>query len=360
MAKTRKITATEFEYLVNLNTYVLETDTEAKKDIKYALLDTIKSVFGDSWYNLSDKTKQAIDFICFLSVERGFFYAKPETIANYAGVSKSTVYEALKVLRENGILAKANRTSRKHNGLGAAVHFFTSHPYFDHICEFLNVDWNTDRKSDRKAEMSQNACGSKDKDANSVSTYNLPASQPKENSNNMYIPYNVSSEEKNNDGFVDTSVDNNIHTAEHVTNKCKFYKYVPKLINDLFANTFGDKLVALWRKIVQAFRSIKTNALTKDDMREVGRTVLRFLVKSKNFVSMTFDEMCAYVYKGALDAFYNRLASLFLMDMEEIDGQMCYKTIDDDYVPTSSFLVNIDRNKLPEWLRYDCFTGMEW
>jgi hypothetical protein len=368
MAKNRKITTLEFEYLLNLKEYVHESDEKAKKEVKYALLNAVKGVFGDSWYNLKDKTKQAIDYICFLSVERGFFYAKPETIANYASVSKSTIYEALKSLRENGILRKANRASRKHNGLGTPIHFFTIHPYFNHICEYLNVDWNSERKADWKAENAEILCGSKAENNKNISTYNLPTYSPNKD-NVMYIHSNVHSNNSEVSELVDKGselvdkkaseyVDNHIQNVEHVK-KCKIYKYVPRMINNLFAETLGEKLVTLWRKIAQAFRSIKSKLLTKKDMQEVGRSVLKFLIKSKNFLFMTLDEMCRYVYKGAVDAFYNLLATQYLMDMKEIDGQMHYMNADGDYVPTydlderPAFSIKVDKDKLPDVLKYD-------
>jgi predicted transcriptional regulator len=343
MAKNRKITSSEFAYLENLKPYTAENDYHDNKDMKYKLLDMVKVAFGDSWYNLKDATKQAIDYMCFLSAERGFFFASPEHIAKREKIGKSTVYNALKLLRDKGILFKANRTSKEHNGLGAPVHFFSVHPYFNHICEFLNVDWKAEKKADWKAEMSQNACGSKLEGEKIAPTYNIPNNLPLNHSNNIH-----------------TNVQDDTNLTDKVKSVVKkVIKGVPKLVNSLFATTLGDNLLNLWKKIRQAFYVVNKNKmLNRDDLIKVGVSTLRFLVKNSNFGKMTLDEMCAYVYTGALNAFYNIVASLFMEDMRVENGKHQYPTTDGGYVDTCAILSNENAYKpkkivrtemLPDW-----------
>lgn len=320
MSKNRKITTEEFNYLENLEPYLVKRQRKAFKEFKYTLLRTVEGVFGDKWYNLKDKTRSAVDFICFLSVERGYFYASPYTIAEESGISKSTVYEALKQLRANGVLVKANRTSRKQNGLGTAIHFFTVHPYFDHIREFLNLDWKPNQKADWKAENAEIPCESKVEEPKNLPTYSLPSSLDlKDNMNNHLNDDHETSEEAKSES------------------KQKYFKYVPKSINLRFASIFKNNLVELWKRVSTAYRTAKSAVLDKNDMLQVGVSVLQFLMKKLKEKSMSLDEQCAYVFSGAREAFMNINDSKLDQGLfEDIEGE-----------------VRPDFNNLPDYLRED-------
>jgi hypothetical protein len=294
MAKNRKISSLEFDYLMQMKPYIPYEDDNGRKSMKYTLLDTVERAFGDKWFNLSDKTRQAIDYICFLSVEHGYFYASPEHIATKAGIGKSTVYEALKLMRESGVLFKANRTSRKQNGLGCPVHFFINHPYFPHYNSYLGLGWKPEQKPDWKAENAENACGSKVEDSENLSTLPLPSLHQE---NDMDIQSNVSAK-----------------------TQTPIVKYVPKEINELYARTFGFRLRNIWVKITQAFKSIKQSILNRNDLISIGAKIIKRIFqlwkeRMRENRDMTVDEMCAFAYKTARETFYNALAEIHMQDM---------------------------------------------
>src|SRR5690606_3029201 len=109
----------------------------------------------------------------FLATDGGIVYAKPETIADKHNISSSTVSSVLTELTSAGLITTVYRTSRKQNGRGNAVRLITIHPYFDHIKEFLNLDWKADKKADWKAENAETPCESKDESDNSTPTYSF-------------------------------------------------------------------------------------------------------------------------------------------------------------------------------------------
>jgi hypothetical protein len=289
MSKNRKISTEEFNFLCGLAPFVPETD---QKSFKHALLRRVERVFGDKWHNLSEKTRQAIDYICFLAIDRGFIYASPDHIAQKHGIGKSTVYDALKVLREEGILYKANRCSRKQNGLGCPIHFFTIHPYFERICQVLKLDWKTERNAGRKAEVGQNASETRDSGVLEVATYSEPTHDQEGQTND---------------------------TQSNVT---RIIKYVPKSINQLYAHIFGERLRHVWVKIKQAWKSIKQSMLTEDDLFSIARNVIQNLLRRwkdrmKRGEDMSVDEMCAFAYKSARESFYNAMAEMYMEVYDE-------------------------------------------
>lgn len=265
-------------------------------------MDSIEGVFGDKWFNLKESTRQAIDYICFLSIERGFVWASPDHIATKHGIGKSTVYDALKVLREEDILFKANRCSKKQNGLGCSMHFFTIHPYFDHIKGFLNIDWNPKQKADRKAEIPEIPHHTGDLGDSQTPTLSLPSHDIKD----IDLQSNV------------------LPIGQSKLSTTTIIKYVPKFLNEVYANVFGFRLRFIWQKITQAYKSIKQSVLNKEDLNTIGRSVVQRLLQvwkdhNRDNKEMTVDEMCAFVYTSARESFYNTIAEVFMEDLPEIE-----------------------------------------
>ncbi|MCR8994628.1 hypothetical protein [Brevibacillus laterosporus] len=291
MTQNRKITSLEFDYLTHMKPYVAPNDKNSKKSLKYALIDTVERVFGDMWFNLNEKTRQAIDYICFLSVEHGFFYASPEHIATRSGIGKSTIYKALKLMREFNVLVKVNRSSRKQNGLGCPVHFFTEHPYFQHYNTYLDLKWKPEEKADEKAENVEIPCGSKDEGSEKFSTLPLTSLHHQK----MDLQPNVKTD----------------------SSSKKFIKYVPQEINELYANIFDFRLRNIWQKVTQAWKSIKQSVLQKDDLITIGANICKRIwqiwkERQRSNQDLSVDEMCAFAYKSARETFFHSLASFHM------------------------------------------------
>lgn len=300
MAKNRKISTLEFEYLANMEPYIPNTNENGYKTLKYTLLETIEGVFGDKWFNLKQSTRQAIDYICFLSIERGFLYASPDHIAQKHGIARSTVYDAMKLLRDEGLIYKANRSSKKQNGLGCAVHFFTIHPYFEHINLYLNLGWKPQEKADRKAEIAENPSVTRAENVSETPTLSLPSLDPEKR--DLHI--NVS------------------QPAEK-----QIVKYVPKEINALYAGIFNFRLRFIWQKITQAWKTIRHASLDRSYLLEVGTRIIKRIYqiwkdKQHQNIEMTVDEMCAFAYKSTRDSIYNMLATEYMVDYDSEENAL--------------------------------------
>ncbi|OME54003.1 hypothetical protein BSK59_15595 [Paenibacillus odorifer] len=312
--------------MVHMEPCIPLNDKNGYKTLKYSLLDSIEGVFGDKWFNLKDSTRQAIDYICFISLERGFVYASPDHIASRYDIGRSTVYEALKVLREEDILVKANRSSRKQNGLGCAVHFFTIHPYFAHINDYLNLGWKPKEKADWKADEAETPCGTRLSSDSETSTLCLP-SLDLEESKNIDLQSNVSQ-----------------------PSSSSFIKYVPREINELYAGIFNFRLRNIWQKITQAWKTIKQSILVRADLITMGSNICKRIFqvwkeKRRDNQTMTVDEMCAFAYKSAIETFYNAMASFYMEDYDSDESKLMGEAIRS--IPTYENIclkVNLDYN----------------
>jgi hypothetical protein len=325
MSKNRKISNQEFEYLLSIPPYTTKSNKKDHAELKDRLLRSVENAFQDKWYNLKSATRVAIDYICFLSVERGFVYASPDHIAEKHGIARSTVYDAIKLLRDNGVLYKANRSSRKQNGLGCAIYFFIEHPLFPLINDFLNLDWKAEENTKQKPQNPEITCQTRDSGVRKSSTYNLSFNSP--NSKNRDIQ-----------STVDQSV------------SISFVKYVPKEINALYANVFGERLRSVWQKITQAWKSINQSVLKRGDLITIGLGVVKRLFQhwkkhQHQCDDMTLDEMCAFAYKCARESFYHALGTLY---MEDIPAEMLRPKADK---PQSKKKPNIEPPFMEEHLR---------
>src|SRR5690625_6885307 len=52
----------------------------ARNHMKMEMLGSIIDVIGDKWARMSKDTKSALEYICFLAIERGFTYAGSEHV----------------------------------------------------------------------------------------------------------------------------------------------------------------------------------------------------------------------------------------------------------------------------------------
>lgn len=160
----------QFKQMISYNPYA--ADKREKKNVKYDLLDQIKSGIGDKWERLKDGTRQAFDMICFLSAELGFFYASDEYLAERHEISDRTVRNRLAELEKLGQVVKIYRRAKRCNGRGKPVYLFVNHPYFQYWVNLLNID--TSFLSDFQTENAESSCESKDEQTENFPTYSLP------------------------------------------------------------------------------------------------------------------------------------------------------------------------------------------
>lgn len=298
MTDNRKISKLELDFLKNLPPYVTKKDKNAYKALKNTLMDSIEGVFDDLGINIQKKTRDALEHMCFRSMEQGFVHTSPKYLNAEYGVGKSTVYTNLGHLLDAGILCKKNFTSKNHNGLGAAIYFFTSHPYFDYIKDHINLNWKADENANEKAEKAENLCVASDSSDSNPSTISLPSLD------------------------LNDIKDIDLHTnVESSSSTNKIIKYVPKAINELYAGIFDFRLRVIWQKITQAWKTIKQSALIRDDLITVGANICKRIYqiwkeRMRDNQEMTIDEMAAFAYKSARETFYNTLAAMHMQDYD--------------------------------------------
>lgn len=342
----RKITIDEVNHIMGLPSYV--KNEQQQKEMKFALLDTIQEALSEDWYGLRTKTQQAIQYMCFLSADRGYFYAKPETIAKKCKIGKSTVYGILGTLMDKHLVTKVNRQSRRHNGLGNAVYILTQHPYFESIINYLSIEWKPEWKANWKAEGAETPYESKCNDVKSPPTYSLPTFSTKVIKSGTYKCENTEIEknthevnktgktvkkiEKEGDGRKN---ENNVYDLNEVKveNLSKWYKYVPRTINSIFARTFGDNLVTFWKKVKFGIKYSKpVQEIDKGHEVVLATTVFRNLMNHANYVRMSVDEMSAYIYRGIVSSVQelNRIEN-DRIDMEREEQMERYENTPPEY-----------------------------
>ncbi|MDN3365511.1 hypothetical protein QU577_27600 [Priestia megaterium] len=264
--KNKKILNADFQYLQTTESYTSSTDQ--KRQLKYKLLDVIEKAFGDRFHNLKEGTKNALEHMCFLGLDKGYFYASDTYFAEKHSIGKSTVDRTLKFLCEANVMVKRHRSSSKHNGLGNPVYFFVNHPFFS--------KWDTyfafNEKANEKAENAQIPCESKSLEEKKVSTYYLPT--------------------------------NNLNN--HFMSATKIFKGVPKLINKLFSNEFKQSLDKLYMRTLIAYKTVSKKSdlnLTKEHKQQVSLQTIKVLFEYLKTHSLTLEEQFKYVYKVALNKF---------------------------------------------------------
>lgn len=264
--KNKKILNADFKYLQATEAYT--SSPEKKRQLKYKLLDIIEHAFGDRYRNLKQGTKDALEHMCFLGLDKGYFYATDSYFAKKHSIGKSTVDRTLKFLCEANVMVKRHRTSSKHNGLGNPVYFFVNHPFFSQWDTYFALN----EKANEKAENPQNPCESKAQAPKKVSTYSLP-----------YLDFN-----------------------NHLMSVTKIFKGVPKLINKLFSNEFKQSLDKLYMRTLIAYKTVskKSNlVLSKEHKQQVSLQSIRVLFEYLKTHKLTLEEQFKYVYKVALNKF---------------------------------------------------------
>lgn len=335
-----KLSITEFNELNNIAPIVECNSDKGKKEVKFKLLDGLQEGFSDKWYNLKKATKEALQYACMRSAEKGFFFFSPDHLNKKFKISITTVYNTFKELINAGKLLRINRMATSHNGKGNAIYIFTEHPNFPVICELLGLDWKADCKADCKAENAENPCGSKVEDDNSAPTYSLPTILPKELKDKENVKhYNVSDDDDSIKLLRDKIEKAEKELAEKPYEKptVKWHKYVPKEINEKFGY-YGSILTDLWRKIKLAERKVNIARLRDIDKIEVAIRVLDNLKKHPRRKQMTLDEMCAYVYKGQLNGLFNLMGNYNLegMFIDEDYGYYAYLGVYGNHIPTTT------------------------
>ncbi len=149
------------------------TTGQGKRDMKYNLLDQIKASIGDKWHRIKEGTRQAFDMICFLSAERGFFYASDEYLASHYDISDRTMRTRLSELVALGQVVKVHKRAKKCNGKGKPIYIFVNHPYFIYWTNLLGLKLS-DFRTDFHTEKPEITCESKMEEPKKVSTYSLP------------------------------------------------------------------------------------------------------------------------------------------------------------------------------------------
>lgn len=302
MIKNRKISSKEFDYLTSLDPVLPKDDRKGYKSLKYALMDTVEGVFGDRWHNLKEGTRQAIEYICFLSLDRGFAFPSPEHLRKKFGIGVSTVYRNMEPLIESGVVIRRNFSSKKHNGCGNAIYIFTNHPMFEQISNYLCLDEKANENANEKADEAEIPHESKE-----VGVLRAPT---------LPLPTHYQKQKHNNDIHI------NVLPDSRSTEIKRIVKYVPKVINDLYANIFGESLRNIWVKIAQAFKTIKHSILGREDLYHFGKIIIQHLFSKRKELlrkgrEMSLDDMCAYVYKTAIETFYNAMAEVYMETYEQ-------------------------------------------
>lgn len=145
-----KISPSEFEHMTSYP--VLTEDQKQLNKIKKDLLKSAKKAYGeDTYVRLKEGTRNAIERICRVASERGFFYIKRNDFAERNHISEKTLRNILSTMRNAGLIVTIYQRSRNQNGLSKPVHLFVDHPYFPYWIDKLNLrDLNDNQASDEK------------------------------------------------------------------------------------------------------------------------------------------------------------------------------------------------------------------
>jgi len=171
MPITRMLTAEEFDYMKNYQSYI--EDRSQHQSMKRKLLKEIINLYGEKYYRLHEGTRKALDRLCWFAAEKGFCFPGSTYLGQTYEKSKGTIDRHLRELRKQGQIVTVYRRCPRNNGKGNPVHLFVNHPYFDHWVNYLQLNLESDVETDVETENVQIAWGSKDKEGKYSSTYNL-------------------------------------------------------------------------------------------------------------------------------------------------------------------------------------------
>lgn len=127
------------------------TGSVARNHLKMEMLNSIISAIGEKWNRMKEETKSALEYLCFLSIEKGFVYCSPEHIGGRYDVNSNTMRAYYTQLEKMGVIKRKWRSSTKHNGRGCVILFFTAHPYYSKYWLnqfFLDNEMDADLKAE--------------------------------------------------------------------------------------------------------------------------------------------------------------------------------------------------------------------
>jgi hypothetical protein len=145
----------------------------ARNHLKMEMLNSIITVIGEKWNRMKQDTKSALEYICFLSIERGFAYSGSQHVSERYDIDSSTVRRYLCHLEKEGCIRRIWRSSTKHNGRGQAVIFFTIHPYYQKHWESMFFS-DEETQVNTQAEIVQTSTESRENESLIVSTEDKP------------------------------------------------------------------------------------------------------------------------------------------------------------------------------------------
>jgi len=255
-----------------------ETD---RNTLKMTMLRSIIHAIGEKWARMKDETKSALEYLCFLSIERGFVYAGSEHVAERYDIDSSTVRRYIAFLEKKGVIKRLWRSSTKHNGRGKAVIFLTAHPYYVKYWYFffLNHEVQAHEQAHAQAESVQNA---RKIDGSDKQNLSLPNTSPDLQINK-----------------------NNNHLNVNHSKKGTFVKFVSKEVNRIANGLFTaetiksawDRVTLAFRKAVKRFGDIINHADRKKVAIATFVSLKHYFMQRKG--KMLADEICALAYSIA-------------------------------------------------------------
>ena len=268
---------------------------EDRNNIKMSMLRSIIHAIGEKWARMKDETKSALEYMCFLSIERGFVFAGSHHVSDRYDIDSRTVRRYLLFLEQKGVIKRLWRSSTRQNGRGKAVIFFTSHPYFEKYWKELFFSHHDDQ-AHVQAENVENARKIEGSDAQ-----------------NAALPY-ISPDNINN---------NHLNNVNHSDNKPTFVKFVSKEVNRLVCGLFNaETLKQAWNRVTLAFRkAVQTfgNIITHADRKKVA--IVTFVSLKQYFMrkkgQMQTDEVCALAYSIASKQFEQLYHSRHLKEEQQ-------------------------------------------
>ena len=258
------------------------TDETDRNNLKMTMLRSIIHSIGEKWARMKDETKSALEYLCFLSIERGFVFAGSHHVGERYDIDSRTVRRYILLLEQKGVIRRIWRSSTRQNGRGKAVIFFTIHPYYTKYWKELFFSHHDDQ-AHVQAENVENARIIEGSDTQ-----------------NDALPY-ISPENNN--------INNNHLNVNHSDNKPTFVKFVSKEVNRLVCGLFNaETLKQAWNRVTLAFRkAVQTfgNIITNDDRKKVA--IATFVSLKQYFMRkkghMHADEICALAYSIASKQF---------------------------------------------------------
>ncbi|MFC4182361.1 hypothetical protein [Saccharococcus thermophilus] len=180
----RKHTIIEHQQFKQILQYRPAVTSEADRNrLKMDMLHSIISALGEKWHRMKQETKSALEYLCFLSIERGFVYAGSYHVGERYDIDSSTVRRYISFLEKKGVIKRLWRSSIRQNGRGKAVIFFTSHPYYTKYWQTLFFSHDGEQ-AHAQAESVEN-----DRNDEDLSNQNgaLPKNLPNSDINNSHF-----------------------------------------------------------------------------------------------------------------------------------------------------------------------------